>query len=137
MSKQYNMTHKMLVATSPEEVASITQFLEDFHYEYQYCSLGLTVNGDPELGEETIYPKGVVFAVLKNNNIKDGSKAIFLISTHDIDSDLFKSEITLFEREKSFKFSHTQHNVSIGHNKAKSNSDRKQKHTSKMLVKCG
>lgn len=134
MPKQYDMTHKMLVANTSGEAALISGFLEEFHYEYEYCELGVEINNNTDLGIETTYPKGVVFAVLKNNNIKDSNKVIFLISKDDLDSDLFKREIALFEKERNLKFAHTQHNVSIGHSKAnKKSSGRNQKHTSKSV----
>jgi len=118
MQKQYSTTHKMLVAYTTEEACLITRFLNEYHYEYQYSLLGIEVDNEQLLGRETTYPKGVVFAVLKNNNIKDGKKVVFLIARDDIDNDLFKSELALFEKEINLRIEHTQHNVSIGLSKA-------------------
>jgi len=118
MAKQYNMTHQMFVANSMEEAQLVRSFMEEFCYEYQYVDLGINIDNNNALGTVTEYPKGVVFAVLKNNNIREGKKFIFFVDKEQLDLGLFKGELSLFEKEQGLQITHTLHNVSIGVNKS-------------------
>jgi hypothetical protein len=110
----------MLVCNSDKAARQMERFFEDYHYDYEYAELGISVNTDSLLGVETRYPKNIVKAVLKNNNIKDSeSKVIYLISREYLDKALFDSEVELFQREINEVISHTQYNVSIGFSGAK------------------
>lgn len=119
MAKQFNTTHKMLIATSTSCANLIQQFLEEYQYTYEYSSINLDFEDKPIVGRETQFPDNVLRAVLKNNGVEDGKKVIFLIPKSDIDGELFKSEWLLFEKEFAVKITHTTHNVSIGLNKGK------------------
>tara|TARA_R110001583_G_scaffold4718_1_gene26851 strand:+ start:11590 stop:12021 length:432 start_codon:yes stop_codon:yes gene_type:complete len=121
MASKHPITHLMIVCYKESDASLIEAFFEEYHYDYEYAELGINVNTSSYLGGETKYPKNIVKAVLKNNNIKDSNKKIvFLVSRSDIDKSLFDNEVELYQKEISEVIAHTQHNVSIGYSVGKS-----------------
>lgn len=116
MFNRFNMTHLMIVCYNEKDASLFEAFFEEYHYDYEYSEYGISADTNSYLGAASRYPKNIVNAVLKNNNIVDGGKKIiFLISKVDIDRALFDNEVALYQKEINETIAHTQHNVSIGH----------------------
>lgn len=135
MAKKYNTTHLMIVCYGEREASLFEAFFEEYHYNYEYSEYGISVDTNSYLGTEIKYPKNIVNAVLKNNNIKDGGKkVVFLLSKVDIDRELFDNEIELYQKEVNEIIAHTQQNVSIGQSNGNSHSRGLIKSTAKKSV---